>query len=281
MILFPESSIPWLAQSFTWSALASAAVYTLWSLRRPQSSLLLCVAHALHALALIAYFSLTPARFGFAAALSMTAWLVVSVYLVEQYVFPAMKMAYASERWILASLGVPAVISSVVFPGTSLHWHGDLSWAGLRPLHWALGLAAYGLLAVATLHAWLLVRTEQKMREPQTASLRLEDPSQAAGLPVLKLERLMFRFVQMGFGLLSATWVVALSFSWQLGTWRWDHKAIFSLLAWLMLAGLLLGRAMLGWRGKRAAHWVYAASACLLLAYAGSRFVVEVLLQRA
>ena len=39
-------------------------------------------------------------RFGFAPALSMTAWLVLTVYAVERQLFPQMQ-----SRWVLAGLG--------------------------------------------------------------------------------------------------------------------------------------------------------------------------------
>jgi ABC-type uncharacterized transport system permease subunit len=52
-------------------------------------------------------------------------------------------------------------------------------------------------------------------------------------------------------------------------------------LGWLVFAGLLSGRRAFGWRGPAATRWVYAGAAMLLLAYVGSRFVLEVLLQRA
>ena len=62
--------------------------------------------------------------------------------------------------------------------------------------------------------------------------------------------------------------------------WKWDHKTVFSLLAWFTFALLLVGRSRLGWRGKRAVRMLYIGSGLLLLAYAGSRFVIEVLLGR-
>ena len=62
--------------------------------------------------------------------------------------------------------------------------------------------------------------------------------------------------------------------------WRWDHKTVFSLLAWIVFAGLLAGRRAFGWRGPRATGWLYAGAVLLLLAYAGSRFVLEVVLHR-
>jgi ABC-type uncharacterized transport system permease subunit len=63
-------------------------------------------------------------------------------------------------------------------------------------------------------------------------------------------------------------------------TWKWDHKTVFSVLSWLTFATLLLGRARFGWRGRQAARLLYIGSGLLLLAYVGSRFVIEVILAR-
>jgi ABC-type uncharacterized transport system permease subunit len=55
---------------------------------------------------------------------------------------------------------------------------------------------------------------------------------------------------------------------------------VFSLLSWLTFAVLLSGRVGFGWRGRRAANFLYTGSALLLLAYVGSRFVMEIVLGR-
>ena len=62
--------------------------------------------------------------------------------------------------------------------------------------------------------------------------------------------------------------------------WKWDHKTVFSLLAWLVFATLLLGRSRFGWRGRTAVRVLYVGSLLLLMAYVGSRFVLEVILVR-
>jgi ABC-type uncharacterized transport system permease subunit len=85
--------------------------------------------------------------------------------------------------------------------------------------------------------------------------------------------------------LLSATLLAGVLFGEQLygaggRAWKWDHKTIFSVLAWLTFAVLLIGRARFGWRGRTARRVLYAGSALLLLAYVGSRFVLEVVLAR-
>ena len=97
------------------------------------------------------------------------------------------------------------------------------------------------------------------------------------GMPLMRLERLTFRFVEAGFVVLTLALVLGVVTSPQ---WRWDHKTVFSLLGWTVFAALLLGRQWRGWRGRRATRWLYAGAVLLLLASVGSRFVFEVLINR-
>jgi ABC-type uncharacterized transport system permease subunit len=255
--------------ALTLAAAAAYAVPAAASARLSAGSarLALLVAWLLHGL-LLGWTLLGDApKFGFAPALSMTAWLVLTVYAVERELLPQLQ-----ARWALAGLGAAAVLLALVFPGTPLH----VSASPWLPLHWALGIACYGLFAVAVVHAWLMRRAEKQIRQAS-------DPH--AGLPLLTLERLTFRFAGAGFVLLSGTLAAGLLFGetfYGAGKgWRWDHKTIFSVLAWLVFAFLLLGRSRFGWRGRTAVRVLYAGSLLLLLAYAGSRFVLEVVLGRA
>ena len=93
-----------------------------------------------------------------------------------------------------------AVLLALVFPGTPLHATAS-PWL---PLHWALGIASYGLFAAAVVHAWMMTRAEKQIRQAA-------DPH--AGVPLLTLERLTFRFATAGFVLLSATLLAGLLFS--------------------------------------------------------------------
>jgi len=231
----------------------------------PQARMALLLAWLLHVLAIAAGLLGDPPRFGFAPALSVTAWLVLTVYAVESQVFP-----HLQARWALAGLGSAAVLLAVIFPGAVLHPAASL-WL---PLHWALGIASYGLFAAAVVHAWLMTRAERDIRQAA-------DPH--AGVPLLTLERLTFRFAAAGFVLLSATLLAGFFFSEYLygQPAKWDHKTVFSLLAWVVFAFLLLGRLRFGWRGRKAVRVLYTGSLLLLLAYAGSRFVLEVILRRA
>lgn len=206
------------------------------------------------------------ARFGFAPALSVTLWLVLAVYAIESRFVPL-----AGVRRTLAVLGAAAVVLTLVFPG-ELRPHAGSPWV---PLHWILGIASYGLFGTALLHAALLRRAEQRLRSKPAAGEAPRVPS--PGLPLLRLEKLTFRFVAAGFVVLSATLLLGWWFS---SPWRWDHKSVFSVLAWGVFAALLAGRRAFGWRGRLATRWLYVGAGLLLLAYVGSRFVLEVVLHR-
>jgi len=205
------------------------------------------------------------ARLGFGPVLSMTVWLVIAVHTVESRLVPL-----PAVRQLLAVAGGLVVLLAAAFPGEARNHT-----SALAPLHFALGVGCYGLFGAAVLHAIMLDAAERRLR----AGSGLGAPrGRGVGMPLLQLERLTFRFVQAGFAALTATLALGIATQEQ---WRWgDHKAVFSVLAWGVIAGLLVGRYRRGWRGRRATRWLYVGAALLLLAYVGSRFVFEVLLGR-
>lgn len=217
-------------------------------------------AWVLHLLTVAAGLMSTPASFGFAPALSMTAWLMLTMYAIEQQLYPKMRAVA-----VLSILGALAVLLAQVFPGKPMAVHAS-AWL---PLHLALGIASYGLCAAAVVHAGLMSRAERRMRAASDVE---------GGMPLLMLERLTFRFVSAAFVLLTATLLAGWFFGEVLygRSWHWDHKTVFSLLAWCAFAGLLIARNRFGLRGRHAVHLIYTGAALLLLAYAGSRFVLEV-----
>jgi ABC-type uncharacterized transport system permease subunit len=263
MILPSASLMGWLltvAATTTYAITAIAAAR--WSPRAAGNALLL--AWALHGATLIHALVANSTLFGFGPALSVTTWLVLTAYVVERQIFPKLQ-----ARWALSAFGAAAVVLAWWFPGQAL----TVTASPWLALHLALGIACYGLFAAAVVHAWLMTRAERHIRQA-------EDPH--SGMPLLTLERLTFRFVMAGFALLTATLLAGMLFSDVLyqRAWRWDHKAIFAMLSWLTFAALLLGRWRFGWRGRSATRVLYVGAVLLLLAYAGSRFVLEVLLHQ-
>ncbi|MDQ5896264.1 MAG: hypothetical protein QG612_350 [Pseudomonadota bacterium] len=265
--MFP-GLFPWLVP-----ALAALLGYALAVLpgEQPGRSRLLPLAWLAHGLAGVMHLfglgeGLAGVRFGFAPALAATAWMVIGLHAVESRFVPVPGV----RRW-LAVAGGATLLLAMLFPGEGVRVASP--WA---PLHWMLGLASYGLVAVAVLHAGWLDRTERQLRD-RARAVRLEAAAGRPGLPLLTLERLTYRFVAAGFGMLTLALLLG---TWSTPVWHWDHKTVFSLLGWMVLAGLLAGRHFFGWRGRRATRWLYAGGVLLLLAYVGSRFVLEVLLHR-
>lgn len=207
--------------------------------------------------------------FGFAPALSLTFWLVAAVYWVESLYYPLQGL----RAWICL-LAAISLLLTWAFPGDRPAPPG----AGVAfSLHWAMGIAAYGLFGAAVLHGFMLWSAERALhrRKPTLAGL-------GPALPLLTLEKLTYRLAALGFVLLTASLVFAVSFSEKLfgHAFELNHQTVFAVAAWLLFAVLLVGRGMLGWRGRQALRWLFSGSALLLLSYVGSRFVLQVILHR-
>lgn len=261
MILSAPPGTPWVALallSYGAAALPSAS-------DRGWPSRALHAAWLLHGVVLLVAAGLLDAgasgwRIGFAPVLSLTWWLVLLVHGIESRLLPV-----AGVRRVLALGGALVLALAWLFPGEQR----AVAHSSLAPLHWVLGLTSYGLFAAAVLHALMLDSTDRHLRHQAGATATF-------GLPLLRQERLTFRFVEAGFAVLTAALLLGV-FS---GQWRWDHKTVLSLLGWLTFAHLVAGRVWRGWRGRQATRWIYAGALLLLLAYVGSRFVLEVLLHR-
>ena len=100
--------------------------------------------------------------------------------------------------------------------------------------------------------------------------------------PLLEMEALLFRILLAAFMLLTLTVVSGVFFSEQVfgKPFTFTHKTVFAILSWLIFGGLLAGHYLRGWRGRRAVRWTLAGFTALLLAYIGSKVVLEVILRR-
>jgi len=88
----------------------------------------------------------------------------------------------------------------------------------------------------------------------------------------------LFRTIAVGFILLSATLLTGVLFVENLFEQHLVQKTVLSVLSWILFGWLMLGRWRYGWRGATAARWTLAAMGLLVLAFFGSKFVLEVLL---
>jgi ABC-type uncharacterized transport system permease subunit len=142
-------------------------------------------------------------------------------------------------------------------------------------LHVAFALLGYGLLSIAALLAILLALQERALRNHRL------DSGLIRALPPLTLtETLMFRLIGAGFVLLTLTLLSGVLFVDNLFAQHLVHKTVLSIAAWLVFGILLFGRWRWGWRGRRAVRMTLAGMVVLLLAFFGSKFVLELVLKR-
>jgi len=185
--------------------------------------------------------------------------------------------ALAGARGRMAALGVVAFPLAAALL-LAYHQHGHLPSNGLDwrlQLHAWLALLAYATLAIAALLAVMLWAQERALRRRQFHVWLRALP------PLTELEDLLFRTIAVGFALLTATLLTGVLFVENLLAQHLVHKTVLSVLSWLAFGALLIGRWRYGWRGSKAAGWTLFAMALLLLAFFGSKFVLELVLRRA
>ena len=98
--------------------------------------------------------------------------------------------------------------------------------------------------------------------------------------PLQTMEVLLFEMIGLGFFLLSLALVSGLMFLENMFDQNLAHKTILSGIAWLVFGTLLWGRFRFGWRGRTAITWTLSGFVVLMLAYFGSKAVLELILQR-
>lgn len=185
---------------------------------------------------------------------------------------------------VVAPLQRIEALGIVVFPLAALSLLPYLAFAGGRPaaealgwplqLHALLALLAYATLAMATLLALFSWFQDRALRR------RHLGPWQRWLPPLTQMETLLFRSLATGFVLLGLALLTGVVFVADLFAQHLVHKTVLSLLSWAVLAVLLFGRWRWGWRGPRAVKLTLLAMGLLLLAFFGSKFVLEMVLQR-
>jgi len=142
-------------------------------------------------------------------------------------------------------------------------------------LHVAFAMIGYSLLTTAALLAILLALQERALRKHRL------DSGLIRALPPLTLtETLMFRLIGAGFVLLTLTLLSGVLFVDNLFAQHLVHKTVLSIAAWFVFGILLFGRWRWGWRGRQAVRLTLIGMIVLLLAFFGSKFVLELVLKR-
>ncbi|NKF22527.1 cytochrome C assembly family protein [Solimonas marina] len=236
--------------------------------RRPNlvlERLLPPVALLLHAAVLATYvFHGGRITIGFNESLSLFAWQSALLLWVLCFREPLRILGVAI--YPLAAVAATSVVIWPSPPGDIMvdDWHVQL--------HIALSLFSAGLLTLAAVQSILLAVQDRLLHRSQLTHLARALP------PVQTMERLLFQLIAIGFVLLSLTLISGM---WFIRNWMAQHlahKTILSITAWLIFGTLLWGRFRHGWRGRTAIRWALAGYAMLILAYFGSKLILEEIL---
>jgi len=251
---------------FLWRAALTPAA------ARPRASwahAALFVPLALHAVLLArAAFADGGLYLGVGNALSVIIWLTVLIYWTGSFFYRLEGL----QVLVVPTAAALSLLPLAFPPGRPLT---DTHLAAFKA-HLVISLLAYSLFTIASLHVLMMAIMERRLHRGNLPQFMQSLP------PLLTMERLLFQIIFAGFVLLTLTLGSGILFSEELfgKPMRFTPKTVFGILSWIIFGALLAGRALYGWRGRVAMRWTLAGFLSLFLAYIGTKFVLEVLLQR-
>lgn len=209
--------------------------------------------------------------FGLGNAISAIVWLTAFIYWFSGF-FSRLQGLQTLVAPIAAAAAI-AILLPLVFPSLRVLENTELP---AFKAHLLIAMMAYSLLTIAALHALLMIVVERQLHRPATHPILTNLP------PLLAMEKLLFRIIWIGFILLTLTLLSGIIFSKEVfgQPLTFTHKTLFGFISWSVFAALLIGRQLYGWRGKIAIRWTLTGFVTLLLAYIGSKFVLEIILNR-
>jgi len=206
---------------------------------------------------------------GVANAISMLAWLTVLIYWVAGLAYQGL----AGILGLMSPVALVAVLLQLVIPTRHIVTYGG---DPLFALHFVIAMLAYSLFIVATVHAIVMLAEEKWLHRGVLPPFLNRLP------PLLEMEALLFRILLSAFVLLTLTLLSGALFSERLfhKPFTISDKTVFAIVSWFIFGGLLVGHYVRGWRGRKAVNWTIAGSTALLIAYVGSKVVLELVLKQ-
>ncbi|MCB1859771.1 MAG: cytochrome c biogenesis protein CcsA [Gammaproteobacteria bacterium] len=201
---------------------------------------------------------------GFFNSGSLVAWLVLFLVLISSLSKPVENLGI-----VILPLAALSVLLSLRYH--SIHLLTPDTPPGLK-VHVLTSLLAYSLLSMASVQAILLAIQDYHLRHRHPGGFIRALP------PLQTMESLLFEMIGAGFLMLTLALGTGVFFLEDMFAQRLVHKTVLSLIAWLVFGLLLWGRFKFGWRGKRALIWTLSGFVVLMLAYFGSKFVIELVL---
>jgi ABC-type uncharacterized transport system permease subunit len=201
---------------------------------------------------------------GFFNAASLMGWLVALLVLLAAVRKPIENLAIA-----LLPLAAITLILDRVFSARHVI-RGTGSWQ--LDAHILISIIAYSLFTIAMVQAVLLAIQDHHLRNRQPGGFIRSLP------PLQTMESLLFQMIGVGFAFLTISLVTGFFFLEDIFAQHLVHKTVLSIIAWIVFGVLLWGRWRFGWRGRIAIRWTLGGFTILMLAYFGTKLVLELLL---
>jgi len=205
-------------------------------------------------------------NFSFFNAAALVSVFIVLILLLAAIDKPVAKLGIAIFPLAAALLGLDLLFPGKTHPLAAHNWE--------MSAHIFTSIIAFSLLNIAALQAILLAVQEQQLRTHHPKRLMLALP------PLQAMETLLFQMIAFGLFFLTVSLLSGFIFIDDLFAQHLVHKTVLSIFAWFIFSGLLLGRLRYGWRGKTAIQWTLIGFVLLLLAYFGSKLVLELILKK-
>ena len=236
---------------------------------RPSAILLIGIVGLLAHGALLYPSTLTPGglNLGIFNAASLVALITVALLLLASFQEPVENLGIPLFPVAAITIGLVLLYPShQLITGTASGWQLDV--------HILISLLAYSILGLAALQALLMAVQEYHLHNRQPGGIIRSLP------PLQTMESLMFQMIGVGFALLTLALVTGVLFLQDIFAQHLVHKTVLSIMAWCVFALLLWGRWRFGWRGRVAIRWTVGGFVFLMLAYFGSKLVLELILKR-
>jgi len=172
---------------------------------------------------------------------------------------------------IIFPLAIVSILCSLIIPSS---YTPQSDYSGGLALHIVLAILATSIITIGAVQAVFMAYENQQLK--QRHGFRL-----IKHMPALQtMESLLFEIVWVGIFLLSGVIVTGVLFTEDFLGQHLSHKTVLSISSWIVFAILLWGRHFAGWRGATAIRWTLVGFLFLVLAYFGSKFVLELILER-
>ncbi|MCK5354078.1 MAG: cytochrome c biogenesis protein CcsA [Methyloprofundus sp.] len=204
--------------------------------------------------------------FSFLHTASIISLIIAFLLLIASFSKPVEKLGIA-----LFPIAALLLVLDVLYP-SPVQSTQDYSLA--MNMHILSSIIAFSLLTIAAFQAMLLALQNNLLKNHKLGRLMLAFP------PLQAMEALLFQMISTGLLFLSVSLLSGFIFIEDLFAQHLVHKTILSIVAWFIFSSLLIGRKRYGWRGKTAIRWTLYGFLSLLLAYFGSKLVLEVILDK-